>query len=91
MPGTTDSAEYEHFDYKLYDQDPMELEDAIKKASEMRGKDSKRFHRVVPANREGTKFHVDSVPVAEAQANMWAKFVATCVSYLMQNYLRRNG
>ena len=36
MSGTVDATDYEHFDYRLYDQEPLQLEEAIKKAAESR-------------------------------------------------------
>lgn len=91
MLGTTDAVEYENFDYKLYDQDPMQLDEAMRKASELRGNDTMHFHRIVPANRDKTKFKIESVSIAETQANMWARFVSACLSSLLRSYLKRNA
>jgi Ser-tRNA(Ala) deacylase AlaX len=81
MPGTTDAPEYDLFDYKDYDQTPLSLEDAIKKASELRGNSPDKIHRVVPADRNITTFQVDSVPVTEAYADLLSKLMRRWIGW----------
>lgn len=76
MHGTTDAPEYDLFDYNGYDQTPLSLEDAIKKASELRHNDPGKVHRVVPADRTISTFYVDSIPAAEVYADLLSRLMA---------------
>jgi len=81
MPGTTDAPEYDLFDYKDYDQAPLSLEDAMKKASDLRRKDPNQIHRIVPADRGITTFQIDSVPAAEAYADLLSKLMRLWIAW----------
>jgi hypothetical protein len=76
MHGTTDAPEYDLFDYKGYDQTPLSLEDAIKKSSELRQSDPTKIHRVAPADRDTSTFHIDSTPAVEVYADLLSKLVS---------------
>jgi hypothetical protein len=81
MPGTTDAPEYEQFDYKDYDQTPLSLEDAIKRASELRRDDPSRIHRVVPADRNTVTFHVDSTAAVEVYADLISRITGRWIRW----------
>lgn len=91
MSGTTDTLDYDNFDYKLYDQDPMQLEQALKKATDLNKEDPKSFHRIVPANEEKTTFKIETVSVEEVQSNLWNKWSAALMRRRMISRLFKNG
>jgi len=83
MPGTIDATDYDLFDYQNYDQEPLSLEEASRKASEMRRKDTQNVYRILPADHDMNGFYVTSVPVEVLRAELeskllvhWARFVS---------------
>jgi hypothetical protein len=69
MP-TLEAREYEHFSY---DESPLTLDEAVKKASELRKNDAENFYRIEPANEDKTSFKVTKVPVASVYAGLVAR------------------
>ena len=57
-----ESVEYDTFDYKTIDEAPLSLEDAVKKAAQLRTSDTSHFHRIVPTDPSMISFRVDSIP-----------------------------
>jgi len=74
MP-TLEIQDYEHF---CYDESPLTLDEAVKKASELRKNDSENVYRIEPANEGRTAFTVTRV----SAALVYAEFVAR-ISKLM--------
>lgn len=68
MP-TLESLEYERFSY---DESALTLDEAVKKASDLRKKDSESFYRVEPA---GDGFTVKKV----SMSSVYAEFLARAV------------
>lgn len=85
MPQRADATlDYELFDFKDFDEQPLGLGDAIRKAQKLRATDPYNFYRVVPADAELTAFRVEKVSraevyvdflsrIAERWANLWAR------------------
>ena len=69
MP-TLDATEYERFSYDEA-APSMTLDEAVKKAAELRKADSERFHRI--ETNDGNTFRVESVSRAEVYANFLAR------------------
>lgn len=67
-------SEYETFEYRLFEDAPLSLEDAIKKADQLRGADATRFHRVVPTDSNMVLFHVDSVSREHLYAELLSRW-----------------
>lgn len=68
MP-TLEVQDYEHFSY---DDAPLSLDEAVKKASDLRRRDSENFYRITPLNESNTSFAVKKVSIA----SVYAEFVA---------------
>ena len=79
MVGTTDSTNYDRFDFRRYDEEGLVLTEAIKRASEMRKADQRYIYRVVPADSESTTFHVDKLTASEVVAELLAKLYTLSV------------
>jgi hypothetical protein len=70
MTPTLEIQDYEHF---RYDESPLTLDEAVKKAGELRKKDSENFYRIEPANQDGTTFTVKKVSAASLYAELVAR------------------
>jgi hypothetical protein len=69
MPATFDSTDYDLFDFKHFDDKPLTLEEACRKAAEMRQDAQGMVYRVTPVDREMTAFRVDAVSLDEVYAS----------------------
>jgi hypothetical protein len=69
MP-TLEAQEYERF---RYDEPALTLEEAVKKASDLRRKDSANFYRVENTDESRTAFVVTKVPVSSVYAEFLAR------------------
>jgi hypothetical protein len=78
MP-TLEIQDYEHF---RYDESPLTLDEAVKKAGDLRKKDSENFYRIEPANEAGTAFTVTKV----SAASIYAEFVARVSKLAAQRF-----
>lgn len=68
MP-TLEAQDYERFSY---DEAPLTLDEAVKKARDLRQGDSSNFYRVELASESGTDFTVKKV----SKASVYADFIA---------------
>ena len=84
MP-TLEVPSYEHFSF---DETPMSLDEAIKKASELRKSDSENFYRVRPANDKGTTFIVAKVPASSIYADLAARVAKAVARYRLRGRQR---
>lgn len=82
MLGTPDAASYDLFDYRNYERQSMDLNEASRQAAAMRKEDPGRFYRVTPANAEGDQFHVVPMEpfqvyseVAARLMSRWARMI----------------
>ncbi len=69
MP-TLEAQEYERF---RYDEPALTLEEAVKKAADLRRKDSTNFYRVENSGESGTAFVVARVPVSTVYVEFLAR------------------
>jgi len=81
MP-TLEVQDYEHFSF---DDSPLTLDEAVKKASELRKKDAENFYRIEPANEGNTSFKVTKVRAT----SVYADFVARMVKLMGRRYSLR--
>jgi hypothetical protein len=79
MP-TLESLDYERFSFD----DPLTLDEAVKKAEALRRKDASSFYRVEHTNESRTTFTVKKVP----KASVYADFVARALKLLGATRLR---
>jgi hypothetical protein len=73
MESTTESTEYDLFDYRHADEIPLPLDEAIRKASALRAADKSHFQRIVPVDQDGSGFRVEAVSKDQAYADMVAR------------------
>lgn len=66
--------EYDVFEYRHFDEPPMSLEEATRRAAELRLTQKGSFHRVTARDAEMTSFRVDSVPRASVYVEMVARW-----------------
>ncbi|HTV83084.1 MAG TPA: hypothetical protein VME18_10570 [Acidobacteriaceae bacterium] len=72
MP-TLDATEYERFSLDQADQNPLPLDEAVKKAAEMRRNDPVNFYRVEYANESQSGFVVNKVEASTVYAEFFAR------------------
>jgi hypothetical protein len=80
MP-TLEAQDYERFSF---DEHPLTLDEAIKKANELRRKDSANFYRIEHTNEDRTAFAVTKVPVA----SVYADFIAKALKMMRRRTIR---
>ena len=66
--------DYDLFAYEDYAAPVLSLEDAIKKANELRAEDPRNFYRVFPVDSEMTAFRVEKVSKEEVYTKFWTRF-----------------
>jgi hypothetical protein len=74
MPPTI--SEYETFDYAHFDDLGLSLDEAVKKAAQLRSFDPKHFHRIMPVDSNMSSFRVESVPVDVAYSEAMSRWSA---------------
>jgi hypothetical protein len=84
MP-TLEAREYEQFSYDEANQHSLSLDDAVRKAMDLRRKDSTNFYRVVPADESGNAFTVTPVPVASIYADFMARVAKIAGRYVVRH------
>lgn len=78
MPSLMESTDYDVFEYKHFDEQGLALEEAVKKASQLRSSDATHFHRIIPTDSDMTSFRVESVSrdsVYSELLNRWAELL----------------
>ncbi|MGB7546234.1 MAG: hypothetical protein WBM14_00660 [Terracidiphilus sp.] len=80
MP-TLEATEYERFSFDEAGQNALTLDEAVKKAKDLRKKDAANFYRIEVADESHTTFTVTKVPVASVYADFMAR-----VAKLMGRY-----
>ncbi len=73
MP-TLDALEYECFSYDEGNTAPLALDEAVKKAAELRKADSANFYRIEAMDSSATAFRVEKVPAASIYAEFISRF-----------------
>lgn len=69
----TETTDYERFEYKHYDETPLTLEEAVKKAQALRSGDEDSVYRVMPLDDEMTYFYVDRIAKGELYASLLSR------------------
>jgi hypothetical protein len=84
MP-TLEVQDYEHFSY---DDAPLNLDEAIKRAGELRKKDTENFYRIRPTNESGTSFVVKKVPASAVYAELAGRVAKVLARFRPRNRAR---
>jgi hypothetical protein len=74
MPMLDAAVEYDHFSYDESSSRPLSLDEAVKKAAELRKADSANFYRVEATDVTATGFRVEKVSVASVYADFVSRF-----------------
>lgn len=83
MP-TLEALDYEKFSYHEANQHSLTLEEAVKKAAELRRKDSANFYRVEYADESHATFTVTKVPVSSVYADFIARVAKVMGKYVLR-------
>jgi hypothetical protein len=73
MPALMDTLDYERFEYKHFDEQPLSLEEAIKKAQALKAGDESSVFRVIPLDDELTGFCVEKVDKSELYTSLLSR------------------
>lgn len=84
MP-TLEVQEFEHFNY---DEPTLSLDEAVKKAQELRKSGSGNFYRVSPANEKGTAFVVKTIPASTVYGELGARVARVLGRYMPSKVAR---
>lgn len=83
MP-TLEATEYERFNFDESDRHALTLDDAVKKAKELRKKDSANFYRVELADEGHMSFTVTKVPMSSVYADFMARIAKALGRYVVR-------
>lgn len=73
-----ESLDYDKFRYDEATQFPLTLDEAVKKAAELRRNDQSSFYRIEPVNEADNNFVIKKVPVG----TVYAEFIARVTKLL---------
>jgi len=76
MPSLFESVDYESFSLKDWDSRPLSLDEAVKKAENLRSLGTVGFFRIVPVDQNMTAFRVRVVTPQEARDRLSCRFNA---------------
>jgi hypothetical protein len=77
-----DSLDYERFSYDDPSAESMSLDEAVKKAKELRKGDSQHFYRIEAIDQDSNSFRVEKVSVASVYAEFLARIAKTMGRYM---------
>ncbi len=80
MP-TLESTDYERFSMDEVNVSALTLDEAVKKAKEMRQGDSANFYKIEAVDLNSNSFRVAKVPVASAYADFVSRIAKTIFRY----------
>ncbi|MGB6742632.1 MAG: hypothetical protein WBE38_03160 [Terracidiphilus sp.] len=83
MP-TLEATEYERFNFDEADQHALTLDEAVRKANELRKKDSANYYRIEMADESHMTFTVTKVPVASVYADFMARIAKALGRYVVR-------
>ena len=72
MP-TLETLDYERFSYDEANQQPLSLDEAIKKASELRRSDKSHFYRIEFADDSNSNFRINKVAVSSVYSDFLSR------------------
>lgn len=81
MPLTLESTDYERFSMDEAPQTGLTLEEAIKKAREMRAGDSSNFYRIEAVDQNTNSFRVEKIPVGAVYTDIVSRMVKRMFRY----------
>jgi hypothetical protein len=84
MP-TLEAHEYEQFSYDEANQHSLTLDEAVRKAKDLKRNDSTNFYRVVRTDDNGTTFTVTSIPIASVYADFMARVAKAAGRYVVRH------
>jgi hypothetical protein len=84
MP-TLEAREYEQFSYDEANQHSLTLEEAMRKAIDLRRNDSTNFYRVVRTDDGGNAFTVTPIPIASVYADFMARVAKIAGRYVVRH------
>ena len=58
-------SEFDRFDYRYYDEEPLRLDQAAKKADQLSAEDPNSFYRVVPTDDRLSGFRIEKIPTVQ--------------------------
>ena len=82
MPTLEAAQEYERFSYDDGNERALTLDEAVKRARELKRSDSTNFYRIVPTDDGCIAFKVESVPVSSVYADFMARVAKTAGRYI---------
>jgi hypothetical protein len=77
-----EAQDYERFSY---DEAPLTLDEAVKKANDLRRKDSANFYRVEHTDDARTTFTVTKIPVSSVYADFIARVAKVMGRYVLRS------
>ena len=83
MP-TLEATEYERFSFDEAGQHTLTLDEAVKKAKDLRKKDAANFYRIEVADESHLTFTVTKVPVASVYADFMARVAKLVGRYVVR-------
>jgi hypothetical protein len=84
MP-TLEAREYEQFSYDEANQHSLTLEEAVRKARDLRRNDSTNFYRVVQTDEGSNAFTVTPIPIASVYADFMARVAKIAGRYVVRH------
>ena len=84
MLSILESNEYDVFDYKHADEQPMTLDEAVEKAAALRKADRNHFYRIEPVDSAMSGFRVNSVTPEEVYAETASRLRALAARLLVR-------
>jgi len=83
MPSLMESTDYDLFEYRHADEPALALDEAVKRAAQLRSSDAAHFHRIVPVDSDMTSFRVESISRAAVYSELlsrWSELLNRFVS-----------
>jgi hypothetical protein len=71
-----ESVDYDTFDYKHFDEPALSLDEAVRKASQLRSSDTAHIYRIVPVDPKMTAFRVESHSLEKVYAEVLSRWNA---------------
>lgn len=84
MP-TIEATEYERFSFDEAGQHALTIDEAVKKANDLRKQDAANFYRIEPADDSHTTFVVTKVPMASVYADFMARMAKLVGRYVVRS------
>ena len=83
-----ESQDYDTFQFKHFDEEPLSLEEATRKAAQLHATNAGHFHRIVPVDPAMTGFRVESVLPASVYAEILNRWTALMNRFAVRSIKR---